>query len=240
MSGHSKWANIHAHKEVTDKKRGQAFSKLARNIIIAAKDGPDPELNFKLRLAIDKAKEANVPKDNIDRAIARGSGQSGEAIIEEVLYEGYGPGGVAVMIEGATDNRNRAASEIKNILTKAGGSFGSQNSTKWMFDHQGVIRIADTAYQDKDTFELQLIDWGASDVKEEEGGLTVMVPFESFPQLKKTLDAQHIATQYAAVEWVAKDPVPVTPTVKEQMEALFDALEGNDDVSNYYSTMAGS
>ncbi|HCC22655.1 TPA: YebC/PmpR family DNA-binding transcriptional regulator [Candidatus Falkowbacteria bacterium] len=235
MSGHSKWANIQTRKGAQDKKRANLFSKLTKNIIIAARGGADLETNFKLRLAVDKAKESNVPKDNIERAIAKGSGAAGGDQIEEVIYEGYGPSGAAILITAATDNRNRTSSEIKHILTKFGGSLGGPNSVQWMFEHKGVIRINQSQVKDKDEFQLELIDMGADDVREEDGGLTVTMEAGQFGKLKKALEDKGVETEYAEVEWVAKDEVETTEDTKKKIESLFDALEDNDDVSNYYS-----
>ena len=235
MSGHSKWAKIQGSKGVADAKRANLFTKVVRNIIIAARDGVDPEMNFKLRLAIDKAKEANMPKDNIERAIAKGSGTGDGAQIEEVVYEGYGPSGVAVLIEAATDNRNRTNSEIKHIFSVVGGSMGASNAVKWMFEHKGVLRLkAEQVKGDKDEFMLSLIDLGAQDVKEEDGGLTIFTAFESFPKVKKALEAQGFTFDYAQAEWVAKDIVAVAEDIKEKLSKLAEALDSQDDVSNYY------
>src|SRR5690606_497539 len=139
MAGHSKWANIKHRKGATDKKRATLFTKLAKNITVSAREGGDPEFNFRLRTAIDKALGNNMPKDNIERAIKRGTGEGDGGIIEEVIYEGYGPGGVAVLVEALTDNRNRSSANIKSIFTKNGGSFGASGSVQWMFERRGEI-----------------------------------------------------------------------------------------------------
>ncbi|PIR93730.1 YebC/PmpR family DNA-binding transcriptional regulator [Candidatus Falkowbacteria bacterium CG10_big_fil_rev_8_21_14_0_10_39_11] len=238
MSGHSKWATIQTRKGAQDKKRANLFSKATKNIIIAAREGADLETNFKLRLAVDKAKAVNVPKDNIERAIAKGSGAAGADLIEEVIYEGYGPSGIAILIEAATDNRNRTSSEMKHILTKYGGSLGGPNSVQWMFDHKGVIRIKQDQYEDKDMFLLELIDFGAEDVIEEEGGVTITTEIGQFVNLKKALDEKNIETEYSELEWIAKDEVAVSEEVQKKLAALFDALEDDDDAVNYYSNAA--
>lgn len=235
MSGHSKWSKIQNYKGAADAKRASLFTKLVRNIILAAREGADPDMNFKLRLAIDKAREANMPKDNIDRAIAKGAGIDGGADIEEVIYEGYGPGGVAVLIEAATDNRNRTNSELKHIFSEVGGSLGAAGSVKWMFEHKGVLRLkADQIQGDKDEFIMSLLDLGATDVKEEDGGLTIFTTFENFPKCKKTLEAKGLTFEYAQAEWVAKDIIRVTEEVKEKLAKLVELLDNHDDVSNYY------
>jgi len=235
MSGHSKWANIQVRKGTQDKKRANLFSKLTRNIILAARGGSDLDTNFKLRLAVEKAKESNVPKDNIERAIAKGSGESGADQIEEIIYEGHGPNGVAILIEVVTDNRNRTSSEVKHILSKYGGALAGPNSVKWMFEHKGVLRINENQYSEKDEFQLELIDFGADDVIEEDGGLTVMAKFETFPRLKLALEKKGINLEYASLDWVAKETIDVKDDVKERLDKLFEALEDDDDVANYYS-----
>jgi YebC/PmpR family DNA-binding regulatory protein len=235
MSGHSKWAKIQGSKGVADAKRAGLFTKAVRNIIIAAKEGPDPEMNFKLRLAIDKAKEVNMPKDNIERAIAKGSGTGGGAEIKEVVYEGYGPNGVAILIEAATDNSNRTLSEIKHIFSVAGGSLGAAGAVKWMFEHKGVLRLpADKITGDKDEFMLSVIDLGAEDVKEEDGGLTIFTSFENFPKVKKALEAKGLTFEYAQADWVAKDVTSVDNETKEKLTKLAEQLDNQDDVSNFY------
>jgi YebC/PmpR family DNA-binding regulatory protein len=238
MSGHSKWATTHRQKEVADSKRANVFTKMVRNIIIAARAGADPEMNFKLRLAIDKARAANMPKDNIDKAIAKGSGADGGALIEEVIYEGYGPGGSAILIEAATDNRNRTTSEVKNLLSKGGGSLAGQNAVKWMFEHKGVIRIEDAEIKkNKDEFEMELIDLGAEDVLDEGGGLTIYAAFENFPKLKKSLEEQGLILAVAELEWLPKDPVALDPEKAGKVEELVANLEALDDVANVFSNV---
>lgn len=235
MSGHSKWAKIHRQKGAADQKRGKEFSKLVRTIIVCAKDGADLDTNFKLRLAVDKAKAANMPKDNIERAIARGSGDTGEAVIEEIIYEGYGPSGIAFLIETATDNRNRTIAEVKNVLTKAGGSLGNAGSVQWMFEHKGIIHIPADAYTDADELQLELIDAGAEDVQPEEGGLTVYASFESFEGVKKWLDKKGIKPDFASLEWIAKDEIAVDDTLKIKLQRIADQLDNLDDVTNFYT-----
>src|ERR671932_940618 len=168
MSGHSKWHSIRRSKGILDQKRGQLFTKLARDITIATREGGsgDPDANFRLRLAVDKARASNMPSDNIQRAIDRGLGKGGEASIEEIYYEGYAPGGVALLIETATDNRNRTNSEVRATLTKAGGNPGEPGSVAWMFDQKGLIMIDLAAKRlDPEEVMLQAIDAGAEDVE---------------------------------------------------------------------------
>lgn len=234
MSGHSKWATIKTKKAATDAKKSNVFGKLSKAITVAARGGSDLDTNFKLRLAIDKAKQANMPKDNIQRAIEKGAGTGDGAQIEEVIYEGYGPAGVAVLVETATDNRNRTSSDMKHIFSKNSGSLGSSNSVKWMFEHKGILRINENQYKNKDEFQLALIDLGAQDVEEEKGGLTVYATFENFPKLKKALEDKGTKFEYAEIEWVAKDQVEITDENKKKLENMFDDFEENDDVANYF------
>ena len=238
MSGHSKWATTHRAKELADAKRGNIFTKLSRNISIAARKGGDPEMNFSLFTAIEKAKNANMPKDNIEKAIKRGTGELEGATLEQVMYEAFGSGGTALLIDGVTDNKNRTTSEVKLILTKHGGSFGAQNSVQWMFAQKGVIRLDAADVKDKDTLMMELLDAGAQDVVEEEGGLTVYTGFIEFEKVKKWLDGNGVKPSYAEVEWIAKDKVPVDEEARGKVESLIDALDAYDDVNGVYCNMA--
>src|SRR5262245_59590424 len=193
MSGHSKWHSIRRTKGVLDQRRGQLFTKLARDITMATREGGsgDPDANFRLRLAVDKAKSNNMPADNIQRAIDRGLGKGGEAAIEEIYYEGYAPGGIALLIEAATDNRNRTNSDVRATLTKAGGNPGEPGSVAWMFEQKGLITI-DMAGQrlDADDVMLQAIDAGADDVEVGEDAIEVYTDFKQLAAVRgKLLDA---------------------------------------------------
>ncbi|MFH0988369.1 MAG: YebC/PmpR family DNA-binding transcriptional regulator [Parcubacteria group bacterium] len=237
MSGHSKWATTKHHKAIVDAKRASAFTRMARNITVAARKGGDPDMNFSLRLAMDKARLVNMPKDKVELAIKRGTGEAGGALIEEVLYEGFGPSGVPLLIEGSTDNRNRTVGEVKSILTKHGGSIASQNAVKRLFEHQGVIHLTPEQVADKDAMTLELIDLGADDVVEEDGGLTMYCAFENFEKIRKALEAKGLKLEYAEMEWVARDKAAVTPEVEAQINGLIEALEDDDDVNSVYSNM---
>jgi len=238
MSGHSKWATTKNKKEAADKKRSSIFTKLARNISVAARKGGDPDMNFSLRLAIDRAKDANVPKDNIERAIKKGTGEDGGAVLEEVLYEAYGPHGVPIIIEAVTDNKNRSTSDIKAILNKYGGTLASQNAVQWMFEKKGLLRISLDKVPDIDSFTLELIDLGADDVREEDAGLTVFVGFTNFEKLKKALEAKNIVTDYAEVEWVPKEKNnSLDVEAQGKIENLVEILEDYDDVNNVYTNV---
>lgn len=237
MSGHSKWATTKRHKGIVDAKRANIFCKLAKNIMMAARKGGDPDMNFSLRLAIDKAKESNMPKDKIESAVSRGSGANTGETLEEVLYEAFGPSGVALLIEGITNSRNRTTGEIKAFLNKRGANLGAPNSVQWRFAHKGVIHLTPEQIKDKETLQLQLIDWGVDDVKEEDGGLTVYCDFANFEKIKKALEAQSLKLEYAQMEWVAKEGLEVPASVRESVEGLMEALEENDDVNAVYSNL---
>ncbi len=245
MSGHSKWAQIKRQKSVADQKRGNLFTKLARNITVAAREGGgDPETNFKLRVAIDQAKAANMPKDNIERAIKRGTGELKGEAIEEIIYEGFGPANSAFIIEALTDNKNRAVAEIRHIFSKHGGSLGGQNSVMWQFERKGVIRIGNWESVirnlgfEADELELKLIELGADDIQEEEGDLVIYTKVEDFQKVKEALDKEGIKTDYASLEYIAKETKKISdPQEKEQLQKFFSALEECDDVNEFYTNV---
>ncbi len=241
MSGHSKWHNIQAKKGKADKARSNAFTKLARLITVAAQQGGgDPEMNFSLRLAIDKAKAVNMPKDNIERAIKRGTGESKEGgQFEEVLYEGFAPGGVAMLIEAVTDNKNRTVSEVKHIAAKNGGSIGAPGSVQWQFEHRGVIRFSDEKKQMIEKWEdvqLLLMDAGALDIFEDDG-VKIVSHIESLQALGKVLRENNIEPDESGLEWVAKEPLSVDEETMQKIEVLYDALSDFDDVREVYLNM---
>lgn len=230
MSGHSKWATTKRKKESVDAKRSANFTKLANIITVAARTGGDPETNFKLRIAIDKAKEFSLPKENIERAIKRGTGELAGSQIEEITYECFAPDGVALVIEAVTDNKNRAASEIKHILNKYGGNLGGPGSTTWMFARKGVITLDKQNLTNNE--ELELIDAGADDITTDED-VTIYTAPTQFENLKKKIEAIKLPILEANLEYVAKDLVK--PKNEETLIKLFDELEACDDVSNFYS-----
>lgn len=230
MSGHSKWATTKRHKEIVDAKRSANFTKVANVISVAARSGADPETNFKLRMAIDKAKEYRLPKENIDRAIAKGAGTGGGAALEEIIYEGFGPEGIALVMEIVTDNKNRAASEVKHALVKYGGNLGGPGSTLWMFNYKGVITLNKETLSDDE--ELILIDTGAEDINTV-GGITIITNVENFENLKKKIENLGLPILEANLEYIGKDLIK--PNNEESLIKLFDELEACDDVSNFYS-----
>lgn len=235
MSGHSKWHNIQAHKGKQDAAKANVFTKCAKAITIAAQHGSDPTANFMLRLAIDKAKAVSMPKDNIDRAIKRGTGQDSGARMEEILYEGFGPGGVAILIKTVTDNRNRTFPELKHIIGGHGGSMGGEGSVKWMFEHGGSISITRDAIKNREEFELQMIEAGAEDIIEQEDSLVVRTKPDQFQVVLGRVKERGFAPESAELSWFPKDEVPVADDARPELQALFSKLEEHDDVEDYYT-----
>ncbi len=240
MSGHSKWSTIKRQKEVTDAKRGAIFTKLGNLITVAAKEkGGDPDANFSLRMAIDKAKQANMPKENIERAIKRGTGELAGGQIEELVYEGFGPVKSQFIVKCLTDNKNRSASDVRHIFTKYGGSFGS---VMWSFKQKGTIRIKNEELKnnnlDNENFELELIDSGAQDILKEEEGITIYTKIEDLQKIKKFLEKKNIKTESAEIEYIAKEDLKISDEEKEKVEKFIEELENNEDVSDYYHNIA--
>lgn len=231
MSGHSKWSQIHRQKGAADAKRGAIFTKIGKNISMAAKGGGDPAANFRLRLAIDQAKEANMPKDNIERAIKRGTGELGGGTIESIIYEGFGPDGTAFIIECLTDNRNRTAANVKHVLSKHGGSLGSPGSVGWQFEQRGILRVQNVPSE----LELTVIDAGAEDIVSEEGGVTIYTAPNGLRAVKEMLETNKIKVEYAEVEYVPKEKKKISAETAEVVEKLCADLENDEDVSNYYT-----
>ncbi|MFA5134958.1 MAG: YebC/PmpR family DNA-binding transcriptional regulator [Patescibacteria group bacterium] len=234
MSGHSKWSQIKRQKGVSDQRRGNLFTKLANAITLAAKHGGgNPEMNFRLRMTIDKARSSNMPNDNIDRAIKRGTGELEGESIEEVTYEAYGPNGVAIVIEAATDNKNRTANTIRSTLAKYGGKLGSTGSVLWMFNQRGIIRVAKKAVPDRETFELAVIDAGAEDFSEDEDGFTITTKVEELPAIKQKLEQGGFAAESAEAELIPQNMVAIEEQkVRDRISGLLEELEENDDVGN--------
>jgi len=237
MSGHSKWSTIKRAKGVADARRGQLFTKLGREIEIAARDGGgDPSANFRLRLAIDKARQANMPKDNIERAILRGTGKLKGTTIEEVKYEGYGPQGTAVIVEVLTDNRNRAVSDVRRVFSRHGGNLGETGCVSWLFEHKGYISIVP---QDTDAEELALmaIDAGADDVKVDQDLVEIFTKAEDLQKLREVLQERNISFNTAQLSWIPKSVVQLDEKATIQNMRLIDALEELDDVQQVYSNL---
>jgi YebC/PmpR family DNA-binding regulatory protein len=236
LSGHSKWASIKRKKGATDAKRGQLFSKLTRAIIVAARDGgPDPGGNIALQNAIEKARESSMPKDNIDRAIAKGAGTGADAAAyETITYEGYGPGGIALFVEALTDNRNRTAADVRHVFTKNDGSLGESGSVAWLFERKGVILVPGEI--DEDELMLAAADAGAEDVEAEESSYRVTTAPETLHAVREALEAAGIAIESAESTMVPKTSVEIEDeSVARKVVRMMDELEENDDVQDVYS-----
>jgi YebC/PmpR family DNA-binding regulatory protein len=241
MSGHSKWAGIKHKKAIVDAKRGQVFTKVAREITVSAREGGnDVDGNFRLRLAIQKAREVNMPADNIERAIQRGVGGKEGAQLEEIRYEGYGPHGVAVMVDVLTDNRNRTVAALRNIFTRSGGSLGESNTVAWMFRQEGLLRI-DAGDGDSEELALEVLD--AVDVGEEGdvavdgGSVQVTVAPARFEEVRRTLEGRGYAVENAEVTMAPSTSVAVDAKQAPAVLRLLDALEDHDDVQQVYANV---
>lgn len=234
MAGHSKWANIQHHKKAQDAKRGKLFTRLIREITVAARDGGDPDSNARLRSAVDKAYSANMPKDTIERAIKRGTGElEGEGYME-VRYEGYGPGGAAVLIDCMTDNRNRTVSEIRHVFAKFNGNLGTSGSVAYLFSNTGVIRFASGA--DENLVMESVLEAGADDIVDiEDGGLEVITGADEFPAVVQVLEARGLVPDSTEITMRASTAVPLSEKDGETMLRLLDTLDTLDDVQNVYS-----
>jgi YebC/PmpR family DNA-binding regulatory protein len=230
MSGHSKWSTIKRKKAAVDAKRGKIFTKLIREITVAAREGGgDPNANTRLRTAVDNARVQNMPADNIDKAIQRGTGELPGVQYERVTYEAYGPGGVAIFIECLTDNKNRAVAAVRHILAKHGGNLGSDGSVAWMFDPKGRILVDANEYDEEKVLEAA-IEAGADDVIPEEGFFRVMTPFTAFQAVQDGLHQAGIEIEEAELTMIPKTSVPVEGQAAEKLLRLIDALEEEDDV----------
>jgi len=236
MSGHSKWSTIRHKKGATDAKRGKIFTKLIKEITVAARmgGGGDPSANPRLRTAIQAAKAENMPKDNIERAIKKGTGELEGAQYEESAYEGYGPGGAAVLVESLTDNKNRAVADIRHIFSKAGGSLGENGCVAWMFDKKGYINIEKDAVQEETLMEVA-IEAGAEDVREDENGFEVVTAVEDFETVKSAIEKSSIPYVVAEITMLPQSTANLQGTEAEQMLKLLDALEDCEDVQKVYT-----
>jgi YebC/PmpR family DNA-binding regulatory protein len=235
MSGHSKWANIKHRKASVDAKRGKIFTKLIRELTVAAKHGGgDIESNPRLRTAINTAKGANMPNDTIDRAVKRGTGEIGGDDFHELSYEGYGPGGSAVLVRTLTDNKNRTVSDIRRIFTKHGGNLGENGCVAWMFDMKGRIAFEKDTVDEEQVFDL-VLDTGADDVVTEDSELVVITPPEEIETVKSALDEAGLKYETAEVTMIPENNVKIEGKEAEHMIRLMEALEDSDDVQNVYS-----
>lgn len=268
MSGHSKWSTIKHKKAATDAKRASVFTKLAKDVTIAAKEGGgDPEMNFRLRIAVDRAKAANMPKDNIERAIKRGTGElKDEAQIEEIIYEAYGPGQIAMLIKVATDNKNRTLSEIKNILTKFGGKFVEGGGVSWQFEQAGVLRIGadknggkreeaplrspqratqgslfvparSSQANKEEELEMIIIESGAKDYRKEDDGYFIFTSPKELQKVRGKLEEGGVKVIETELVYLAKDSISVDDHTRMDYEKLLEALDESDDVVEVWDNL---
>lgn len=238
MSGHSHAKTIAHKKGIADQKRGNVFSKMSKIIAIAAKDGTDPNTNYKLKQALEEAKKFNMPKENIERALKRGSGGAEEGILEEVCYEAFGPGGTAIIIEGIADNKNRALLEVKQILQKSEAKIANEGSLKWLFERKGIIGLM-VEEKDKESAELKAIEAGADDIRwfKEENLLEILTLPEGLEKIKKNLEEQGLKTESSNLGWIAKEEISVSEKDKEKCLSLFEELDESDTVQNVFSNL---
>lgn len=234
MSGHSKWAQIKRQKGVADARRGQLFTKLGRELSVAARDGADPALNSRLRMAIARAREANMPADTVERAIKRGAGGGEAANFQEITYEGYGPAGVAILVNAMTDNRNRAAAEIRSVFTRNGGNLGESGCVAWIFEPRGVITVESNGH-DSDDLALTAIDAGATDVQLGDGVVEVFTEPPGLEDVRARLEGQDITVATAETQMVPKTTVNLDEREAEQVLRLIERLEDLDDVQDVYT-----
>ena len=235
MSGHNKWSKIKHQKGASDAKRGNLYTKLTREIIIATREGGgDPDGNFRLRLAIQKARDSNMPMDNIDRAIKKGSGEGEGGALVEMVLEGYGPGGTAILVNALSDNRNRTVQEVRSTFTRHGGSLAESGSVSWLFENKGVISI-DAANIDADELALQAIDAGAEDVKVEDGSVEVYTAPENLMKVRQALEKNKVVVASGELLKEPKTVVKLDDKAGVQALKLLDKLESIDDVQNVYS-----
>ncbi|MCK5086817.1 MAG: YebC/PmpR family DNA-binding transcriptional regulator [Melioribacteraceae bacterium] len=235
MSGHSKWSTIKRKKAVIDAKRGKIFTKLIKEITVAAKiGGGDVEANPRLRLVVDNAKAANMPTDNIERAIKKATGELENVNYNELTYEGYGPSGIAFMVESLTDNKNRTVAEVRHLFSKYGGSMGETGSVAWMFDRKGIITLSKQNKTEDEIFEI-ILETGADDLITEDEFYEVATSIESFETIRKSLADLGLEIENASLQWTPKNTTAVSGEDAEKLMKLYDALEDSDDVQNVYS-----
>ena len=235
MSGHNKWSKIKHQKGADDVKRGNLYTKLTREIIIATREGgSDPDGNFRLRIAIQKARDSNMPMDNIDRAIKKGSGEGEAGALVEMVLEGYGPGGTAILVNALSDNRNRTVQEVRSTFTRHGGSLAESGSVSWLFENKGIINI-DAANVDADELALQAIDAGAEDVKVESGVVEVYTAPENLMKVRQALEKNKVSVSSSELHKEPKTVVQLDEKSGVQTLKLLEKLESLDDVQNVYS-----
>lgn len=241
MSGHSHAKTILRRKTAEDQKRGKIFSKLSRMISVAAQQGADPEMNPRLKQILEEAKQWNLPKENIEKAIKRGIGEIEEVRLEEVLFEAYGPGGIAIIIEGITDNKNRALGEIKQILNQNNGKLVGEGSVRWLFERRGCVvvdlKAQNEDFKDKEKLEMLAIEAGAEDIYWHGDLLDVYTKPEDLEKVKKNLEEKGLTIESASLDWVAKENIKVDEKTKESCQKLFEALDELETVQEIYSDL---
>ena len=239
MSGHSKWHSIKHKKAKEDAKRGNIFGKLSKSITVAAREGGsgDPDNNFGLSNAIAKAKEYNMPWENIDKAIKRGTGEIEGEKFETIMYEGYGPGGTAIMVEAMTENRNRTASDVRNIFSKSNGNLGETGCVGWLFERKGIILVEKSTIKEEEAFMLNVIDSGAEDIQEENDLYEITVNPADFMNLRKNLEKNNIEIKSSEITYVPKTTVEVSKKDAQKVLKLINLLDDSDDIQNVYSNV---
>jgi len=233
MSGHSKWATIKHKKAALDSKRGKVFTRIIKEIMIAARNGGDVDANPRLRTAVLAAKGVSMPSENIKRAIMRGTGELEGGQIDEIMFEGYGPGGAALLVNTATDNRNRTVSEIRHMFSKNGGNMGEQGSVAWMFERKSQI-IVDAEKADENTIMNLALEAGADDVRDQDGAWEILSPPEAHEAILQTLEKAKIPNESAEIAMIPKNTVKLEGKNAQAMQKLYDALDEHDDVQNVY------
>ena len=235
MSGHSKWSTIKRKKAAADQKRGKIFTKLIKEITVAARQGGgDIDGNPRLRLAVDNAKSANMPMDNIERAIKKATGELEGVTYLELMYEGYGPSGVAFLVECLTDNKNRTVAEVRHLLTKHGNGLGESGSVAWMFDRKGIITLPIQGKSEDDILEI-ILEVGADDLQNEDEYFEVTTSIDTFEDVRKALVDNGLEVENASLQWIAKNTIEVSGEASEKVMNLYDMLEDSEDVQNVYS-----
>ena len=237
MSGHNKWSKIKHKKEATDAKKSKIFSALSKELILAAKNGADPDMNFQLKMIVDKAKASNMPKVNIDKAIKRGSGQlKDEAQLEEYLFEAYGPNQVAMLIKTVSDNKNRTLAEVRTALTKNGGKMVEGGSISWQFDQVGRLVLAENSKTEDEVEEI-LIESGADDYKREDEDFVVYTPMQELQNVQKNLEAAGLSIKEAGLTYLPQNTVELSDSDLEKYAEFFDKIEEQDDVVEIYDNI---
>ncbi len=237
MSGHNKWSKIKRQKGANDLKKGKIFSKLSKMITIAAKGGGDIEMNPTLKLAVDSAKQVNMPSDNIKKAIKKGTGELEGGSIEEVLFEAYGPDGVAMIIEGTTDNNNRTVAEIKHILSVHGGRLGESGSVRWMFEHFGYLEFSKKDNLNIEDLEISAIDAGAIDVADLDSMIVIYVKPDELYSAKDKIHKEGFTATGFGFEWIPENKMKTDDNLNSKIEKLFEALDDHEDVNEVYSNI---